>query len=37
MSYKPAKAGVFDDPRVHVAGVCASIGCPVPRHEALVD
>ena len=28
--------GVFDDPRIHVAVVCASIGCPMLRNEALV-
>ena len=28
--------GVFDDPRIHVAVVCASIGCPMLRHEAFV-
>jgi Protein of unknown function, DUF547 len=27
--------GAFDDPRVHVAVVCASIGCPALRPEAL--
>ena len=28
------KDGVYDDPRVHVAVVCASIGCPMLRNEA---
>lgn len=28
--------GVFDDPRIHVAVVCASIGCPMLRNEAWV-
>jgi hypothetical protein len=28
--------GVFDDPRIHVAAVCASIGCPMLREEAYV-
>ena len=28
--------GVFDDPRIHVAVVCASIGCPMLRNEAIV-
>lgn len=28
--------GVFDDPRIHVAVVCASIGCPAMRNEAYV-
>jgi len=28
--------GVFDDPRIHVAVVCASIGCPMLRNEAFV-
>lgn len=27
--------GVFDDPRIHVAVVCASIGCPMLRNEAF--
>lgn len=27
--------GVFDDPRIHVAVVCASIGCPMLRSEAF--
>ena len=31
------KEGVYDDPRVHVAVVCASIGCPMLRNEAFVD
>jgi hypothetical protein len=29
------KDGVYDDPRVHVAVVCASIGCPMLRDEAF--
>lgn len=28
--------GVFDDPRVHMAVNCASIGCPALRNEAYV-
>ena len=28
--------GAFDDPRIHVAVVCASIGCPMLRPEAYV-
>jgi hypothetical protein len=28
--------GMFDDPRIHVAVVCASIGCPMLRNEAFV-
>jgi hypothetical protein len=28
--------GVFDDPRIHCAVVCASIGCPMLRNEAFV-
>jgi Protein of unknown function, DUF547 len=28
--------GVFDDPRIHVGVVCASIGCPMLRNEAFV-
>jgi hypothetical protein len=28
--------GTFDDPRIHVAVVCASIGCPMLRSEAFV-
>lgn len=28
--------GVFDDPRIHVAVVCASVGCPMLRDEAWV-
>lgn len=28
--------GVFDDPRIHAAVVCASIGCPMLRAEAFV-
>lgn len=27
--------GVFDEPRIHVALVCASIGCPALRNEAF--
>ncbi|MEP7068442.1 MAG: DUF547 domain-containing protein [Usitatibacter sp.] len=30
------KPGVYDDPRVHVGVVCASIGCPMLRNEAFV-
>ena len=30
------KDGAYDDPRVHVAVVCASIGCPMLRNEAFV-
>ena len=30
------KEGVYDDPRVHVGVVCASIGCPMLRNEAFV-
>jgi len=30
------KEGVYDDPRVHVAVVCASIGCPMLRNDAFV-
>ena len=30
------KDGVYDDPRVHVAVVCASIGCPMLRTDAFV-
>ncbi len=29
------KDGVYDEPRVHVAVVCASIGCPMLRNEAF--
>jgi hypothetical protein len=29
------KEGVYDDPRVHVAVVCASIGCPMLRNDAF--
>jgi hypothetical protein len=29
------KEGVYDDPRVHVAVVCASIGCPMLRDDAF--
>ena len=28
--------GAFNDPRIHVAVVCASIGCPMLRNEAFV-
>ncbi len=28
--------GAFDEPRIHVAVVCASIGCPMLRPEAFV-
>jgi hypothetical protein len=27
--------GAFDDPRIHVGVVCASIGCPMLRPEAF--
>ncbi|WP_292457322.1 DUF547 domain-containing protein [Methylibium sp.] len=30
------KRGVYDDPRVHFAVNCASIGCPMMREEAFV-
>jgi hypothetical protein len=30
------KEGAYDDPRVHFAVVCASIGCPMLRNEAFV-
>jgi hypothetical protein len=30
------KPGVFDDPRIHMAVNCASIGCPALRNEAYV-
>jgi len=30
------KPGVFDDPRIHMAVNCASIGCPALRDEAYV-
>ena len=30
------KPGVFDDPRIHMAVNCASIGCPALRDEAFV-
>lgn len=30
-------AGVFDEPRVHVALVCASLGCPMLRPEPFVS
>ncbi len=29
------KPGVYDEPRIHVAVVCASIGCPALRDEAF--
>ena len=29
------KEGVYDEPRVHVAVVCASIGCPMLRNEVF--
>jgi hypothetical protein len=29
------KEGVYDDPRVHTAVVCASIGCPMLRSDAF--
>ena len=29
------KEGAYDEPRVHVAVVCASIGCPMLRNEAF--
>src|ERR1700687_582220 len=29
------KEGLYDEPRVHVAVVCASIGCPMLREEAF--
>lgn len=28
--------GVFDDPRIHFVVVCASVGCPALRPEALI-
>ena len=28
--------GVFDEPRIHMAANCASIGCPALRSEAFV-
>ena len=31
------KEGVYDEPRVHVAVVCASIGCPMLRNEAFTS
>ena len=30
------KPGDYDEPRVHVAVVCASVGCPMLRNEAFV-
>ncbi len=29
--------GVFNDPRIHVAVVCASIGCPMLRNESFTS
>lgn len=29
------KEGIYDEPRVHVAVVCAAIGCPMLRNEAF--
>lgn len=29
-------SGIFDDPRIHFAVVCASVGCPKLRNEAFV-
>ena len=29
--------GVYNEPRIHVAVVCASIGCPALRNEAYTD
>ena len=29
------REGVYDEPRVHVAVVCASVGCPMLRNEAF--
>jgi len=31
-----SKDGAYDEPRVHVAVVCASVGCPMLRNEAFV-
>ena len=28
--------GMFDEPRIHAAVVCASIGCPMLRNEAFL-
>lgn len=30
------KPGAYDEPRVHVAVVCASVGCPMLRNEAYL-
>jgi len=30
------KQGAYDEPRIHVAVVCASIGCPALRNEAFL-
>jgi len=30
------KEGVYEEPRVHVAVVCASIGCPMLRNQPFV-
>ena len=30
------KDGLYDEPRVHVAVVCASIGCPMLRNDAFI-
>lgn len=30
------REGAYDEPRVHVAVVCASVGCPMLRNEAFV-
>jgi uncharacterized protein DUF547 len=30
------KPGVYDEPRIHFAVVCASVGCPMLRDEAFV-
>lgn len=30
------REGVYDEPRIHFAVVCASIGCPMLRNEAFV-
>jgi Protein of unknown function, DUF547 len=32
----PRKPGAYDDPRVHFAVNCASVGCPMLREEAYV-
>lgn len=31
------KTGVYDDPRIHFAVNCASIGCPLLREEAYIE